>query len=442
MTASDNRHFSLLRQGLLATISNGLTLGVTLVTGILIARHLGTSGRGELTAILTLTAMLGWAFAAGVGQSAQYQVAREPQTAGRLISSWLLIIVVLGALAALAGELLLPTLFAAQSAATVHLAQLYVLTAFSVPLSELLLGVLLGDHDFFFFNAFRVAQPAALAVLYLALWATHSFTLTSALAATLAAGLGGTLVVAARAIWRHGLGRPSLGLGWASFWYGIRAHGTNLAGLANLRLDLLIIPAFLAASTVGLYAVATSAAWLIVAVSSNLANVVLAAAVRQGAAGTRTIVSSLQATLAAALAIALALAVLADVLLPLVYGAPFAASILPFRLLLPGSVLYAAASILNSGLYAANRPFMATFTQLGGLAVTVAGLLLFLRSGGIVAAALVSTTSYTVVFLLALVLYRHTVKLSWRQLLPSRAEFSGAGQVALREARELVPWLS
>jgi O-antigen/teichoic acid export membrane protein len=432
--------FSMLRQGLLAMSSNGLTLLVTLVTGILIARQLGTVGRGELTAILTITTLMGWAFTVGCGQGAQYFQAVNPARGGQLISTWLLLIAVLGVLAALVGEALVPTLLAAQSPSAHQLARLYVVTAFLVPCAELLIGVLLGDHDFVFFNVFRVAQPAATAALYVALWLLHDFTLTSALAATLATGFLGTLVVAVRAIRRHGLKRPSLELGRSSLWYGLRAHGTILAGLANLRLDLLIIPAFLAASAVGLYAVATSVAWLIVAVSSNLANVVLSVAARQGSAGTRTVLFSLQATLLIGAALALVLALLAHVLVPLVYGPAFSGSVLPFRLLLPGSVLYAAATMLWSGLYAANRPFMGTISQLAGLAVTVVGLLLFLRPGGIVAAAMVSTVSYAVIFVASLLLYRRAAGVKWSLFLPSWAELVDAGEVALRGAQEGAAW--
>ena len=51
--------FSLLRQGTFAFTSNGLTLGLTVITGVLAARLLGTAGRGELTAILTVTSLIG-----------------------------------------------------------------------------------------------------------------------------------------------------------------------------------------------------------------------------------------------------------------------------------------------------------------------------------------------------------------------------------------------
>ncbi len=95
--------------------SSTLTLMVNVATGVLIARALGTSGRGELTAILALPTTITWVFALGCFQAVSYHHARHPEDAGRLIASWLVLLVPLSAIAIVAGYALLPTLFAAQT---------------------------------------------------------------------------------------------------------------------------------------------------------------------------------------------------------------------------------------------------------------------------------------------------------------------------------------
>jgi len=70
--------------------------------------------------------------------------------------------------------------------------------------------------------------------------------------------------------------------------------------------------------------------------------------------------------------------------------------------------------VLWSGLLAANRPFLSSIAAAPAAVVTVAGLVLFLESGGIEAAAIVSTTAYTLVFLISIFLYRHVAELRWR----------------------------
>jgi O-antigen/teichoic acid export membrane protein len=87
------------------------------------------------------------------------------------------------------------------------------------------------------------------------------------------------------------------------------------------------------------------------------------------------------------------------------------------RILLPGIVLDAAAMVLWSGLLAAGRPLLSSVAAIPAALITVVGLVLFLEEGGIDVAAIVSTCAYTVVFVICLFLYKHVVKLRWRDFL-------------------------
>jgi O-antigen/teichoic acid export membrane protein len=215
---------------------------------------------------------------------------------------------------------------------------------------------------------------------------------------------------------RGRIGRPDWRAGMRSLWYGIRAHGTNVGGMMNSRLDLMIIPAFLGASSVGLYSVATNVSWVVVSISAAIAAIVLPAAARHAEEGVAVVVRSLQATFLVAAVLALLIGLVGGFALRLLYGAEFEEGLAPLRLLLPGSVCYACAAVLWSGLYALERPLTAAASQALGLVITVAGLTLFLRAGGIEVAALVSTVAYAAVFAAALVLYRRAAKLTWREL--------------------------
>ena len=413
-----DRSFHLRRDGALTLVTNGLTLVLTLASGMLVARILGPSGRGELTAILNVAQLLGWTFGLACGQAVGYHQARHPEQAAQLLGTWLSIAVPLMAVAVLCGEVLLPMVLAAQSPQALALARVFLGTLGLTLISDLLYGILLGDHDFVFFNLMRPAQPAVTVMLYLALSHSVGLTVGRALAATTVAMLLCVGVAAGRAIRRFGLRAPDLGLARATLWYGLCAHGINLGHLVQARLDMLIMPAFLSAASMGLYAVATSVSWMVVTLSGTLAILVLPAAARRGKAGTDAIVGSLQATLAIGTALAVVLELFADVGVRLVYGAAFAGGVTPLRLLLPGTVLYVATGVLCSGLLAVTRPLTAAATQLPGIVVTAVGLALFLRTGGIMAAALVSTVAYAVTFVTALVLYRRATGLAWREFIP------------------------
>lgn len=408
---TDRQHFA--RHGALTFLFSALTLGTNLLTGVVIARALGVSGRGQLTAILTVTQMVGWAFGLGCNEATAYYHARNRDTAG-VVTAWLIVLIPAGVVAVLVGELVLPVALHAQSDETLRLARLFMLSVVLTPLGLLKLGILLGTERYLFYNAFGFVQPALTAALYLALWRLGALSTASGLAATLGVSLALGVLLTLQTL-KGRIARPDWSQARKSIWYGVRAHGTNLGGMMNSRLDLMIIPAFLAASSVGLYSVATNISWVVVSISAAIAAIVLPAAARRAEEGIPVVVHSLQATLLVATLLASAIALIGGFALRTLYGSDFEHGVVALRLLLPGSVCYACAAVLWSGLYALNRPLTAAASQALGLVVTVTGLSLFLAAGGIEVAALVSTVAYATVFASALVLYRRAANLAWRE---------------------------
>jgi O-antigen/teichoic acid export membrane protein len=126
------------------------------------------------------------------------------------------------------------------------------------------------------------------------------------------------------------------------------------------------------------------------------------------------VVSSLHVTVVIATAVAAGIAVTSSILVPTLYGSGFAPAVLPLQLLLLGSVLYACASVLISGLNALNRPFNGGGAQMLGAAVTAVGLFIVLPQGGIVGAAAVSSVAYSVVFGTSLLLFKRSAQMTWR----------------------------
>lgn len=408
----------LIRAGLHTYVLSALTLAANLVSGVVTARALAPTGRGEAVAIATLAQTLGFAFALGCAHAISYAYAREPSSGGRLLTAWTVFLVPFGALAVLVGEVALPALFHAQSAGATALARVYLLTIALVLWSELVNGLLLGAGEYLFVNVVRFAQPAVVAVVQVVLWRVGALTVETSLIS--AAGSSAIVqTIAMRRVLRAtgGFARLDRPLARETLWYGFRGQGVLLAGALNQRLDLVIMPAFLGAASVGLYSIAANVSLIVSTLANSFALLVLPAAVRGGERGPATVVRSLQGVLLVAVVSAGVLVVLARPALSLVYGSAFANAASALRILLPGTALLAGASVLISGLYAANRPGLATITQLTGLVVTVVGLLVFLPSHGILAAAIVSTAAYATVFVCALLTYRRTVALPWRRLM-------------------------
>jgi len=410
----------LVRDVAVSYLFTGATLVVNLTTGILIVRLLGVAGRGEVAAILAFTQAATWVFAMGCNQAASFHLARHPDQGGVLIGSWLVLLAPFAVLGVAASVALLPIALAAQREEVVLMAQIFATTIVLALVLELLNGAILGDHRFILWNWLRFAQPAAVAVLYVLLWRLDALTVSSALIAN--ATMLAVLVLGAGlwALRRYGRPRVDAALARSTFWYGFRVHGSSVAGTANARLDLVIIPAFVGAFGVGLYSVATNLATIVGTLAGTVVALVLPAAARRAERGASMVVASMYAALGVGVLGAVIIALLAEVVLGLLYGEEAVAAVQPLRVLLVGYVLLIPGLVLSQGLSAANRPFTSTLPQIVGSVVTVVGLLLFLRDGGIMAAAWVTTAAYAVVLVMALVLYRGVAGLSWRALSPAQ----------------------
>lgn len=411
----------LVRAGIVTYVFSGLTLVANLVTGIVIARALGPSGRGVAVALVTVTQLAAYLCAMGVAQSLSYFIARRPQDGASLLTTWVLMLLPLTAVAIAITELLLPTIFAADGEQAISLGRWFVFTILIGVGLELNYGLLLGAQDFFVYNALRFLQPLLMAVGLVVLWWLDALTLESTLIAGTVTGGVAMAVGLGRSVKRVGVGSPALRLGLASLWYGARGQGSVLAPNITARLDVALLPAFVASTSVGLYSVATNISLIVYQLSNTFAGLVLPAAARDPERGPLKVVGSLWASLAVAGLIALGLALFARPLLGFVYGDEFRDAAEPLILLLPGAVLFAGSSIISAGVYAEGRPFTATVAQLIGMFVTVVGLSVFLSTGGITAAALVSTAAYSTVFLATLVAYKVVTGRPWRSFVPTPA---------------------
>jgi O-antigen/teichoic acid export membrane protein len=400
-------------------VFSGVTLIANLVTGIVVARGLGPDGRGVTIALVTVAQLAGFLFSGGAAQSLSYFIARRPADGPRLLTTWTLMLVPLAAVAIAITELLLPTIFSTDGDQAIEIGRWFMFIIVIVIGLELNYGLLLGTGDFFAYNLLRMTPMVLAALTLVGLWALDELTVRSTLIGTNLAYLLVLAIGMVRSVRRIGFGPVDLPFGLSSLWFGVRGQGSTVASNVTARLDVAMLPAYVTAGQVGLYSVATNISLIVYQLSNTFAGLVIPAAASDTERSRIKVIGSLWASLALAAVLAIGLAVLARPLLGLVYGDRFRAAADPLLLLLPGSVLFAGSAILGAGVYAAGRPFTATFAQLVGMVVTVAGLFAFLDTGGITAAALVSTAFYATVFFAMLVAYQRVTATPWREFLPS-----------------------
>src|ERR1700761_3026883 len=170
------------RKRVLAPIGFDAAILVTnLATGIIVARGLGPSGRGELSATLLLIQLTAWLFGVANGEAISFHQSQHPEDGPKLMSSWLIATPPLALVGIGVVELALPAIFAAQTHHATELARIYAITIPLVSFSAVFNGFLLGDEDFLYYNVTRFLMPAVTAALYAIFWATGVFTVELAL---------------------------------------------------------------------------------------------------------------------------------------------------------------------------------------------------------------------------------------------------------------------
>lgn len=400
------------RQAAANLLANFVLLATTVGTGTILARTLGTTGRGNLAAVLVAPPLLAIVFGMGSNQATIYEQARDPSAYKWLISTWTLMLLPFIALGIALGELMMIILLRTQSGEVQHLAEFSIPALAFLVLGDLAMAVLVGDHKFTMYNRIRLAQGFAILLGYVVLAKLGRLNVATAVGVAFGVYIAVGLFTITVVLFRYGFGRPDWRKGRSSFWYGFRAHGTNVSQLANLRLDQLILPAFVAAESLGLYAVAVSVSSLVINLATPLAVLVLPIAARRAHDQVEVVRRATQASFAISAVVGLLLVAIAQPAITLVYGQGFVASVKLVDILLAGSIFYVAGFTLWQGLYAIGRPFSATIAQLAGLAATALGLFTLLPAGGgTTAAAIVSSVAYGTIMVASLLLYCHAAGL-------------------------------
>lgn len=378
----------------LTTMASVAVLLANTLSGVLIARLLSASGKGAVTAIASWAQLTAWVCVLGFPSAMTYLQARRPELGRSIIGTSLLATLLFGALGVVVGEVLVTVVFADQPAAIRTMAQAFVFTVFLFVLLDFVVSILAGNRSFTVLNVVRVLQPVTYVVLLGGLSVLTELTVGWVLVAALSA----LVVVVALGLrtlaTTIGIGAPSRAILRENLGYGLKLQGGTLAGLANQRLDILVMPLVLSASSIGVYSVAVSTSSMVLALVHSLATVVFPVASHAGDKAPQFVGRSLRMTVLFAAALAAGLFVTSPLLLRWIYGEEFVGGVTALRILLVGYVCMAGSSIVVAGLKASNKPLAASASQLAAVPITLVGLWLLLERFGIEGAAAVSTVAY------------------------------------------------
>lgn len=410
-----------------ARLAAGNVVGASLgfITGPLLARELGASGRGDLAAVVVPFTLASAILGLGISGYAFRELPRG-RPVGEVIGSLGLPLLILGAFAVAAAVPMADALAGGRGTVRTFLIVGFV----SMPLVLIgnLLLVSLAALEFWRRVVATNLTPfvmtfAAIVVLFLA----KQLTVATAAAATIAGSLlaivpGLPLLWAGRPAFRPSIARAGIGFGLKS-WVG------GLAALTNARLDQFLMITAVAPRVLGLYAVAVT----IAGAASVLSGGVSAPLMARVGAGERHLMSqAVRIVLAATVLVNAALAIATPFLLSALFGPQFEGAYPMALILLLAQVPLAGAFVLSSALQADGAPLIPTIGEGIAVVITVAGLAVLLRPLGGEGAAVVSLAAYGASFVFQLVMARRrTGRPVSEFLLPTRSDASWArGRIA------------
>jgi O-antigen/teichoic acid export membrane protein len=362
-----------------------------IVTGPLVARSLGPTGRGEYAAVLTYSGFTAVVIALGMTQTINYALQTlkiEPARVFGVVLRFCGLIVLPAAVIAAGVSVVLLRDFS--STARIGAAVFTALAPLGV-LQICLTSFVLAEGALGVLTRVRVAPLLFSAGAVILLAAVGRLTLTTYLIATLV----GTLLALGMIL--HGIRlRPKLGgrLG-PQLRFGIRAYPGSLALLANAQLDQALIAPFLGAATLGIYAIAVSLAQLPLGLVQAVAARGISEVSRpEGGLDPDLAGEVLRRGLLLTALFSAAVAVVVPLFIPLIYGAAFSSAVPLCLVLLIGTVAIGVTTTSSFCLTLAGRPGVTSVAELASLVVTACALLALLPTIGVLGAAIASTLAY------------------------------------------------
>jgi O-antigen/teichoic acid export membrane protein len=411
------------------------------ISVLLLARALGPTGRGTVAFFIVVAMVTARVIALGVWEATTVFAAQRPERRGALLTNVFVfsaVGAVIGAAIAI-GALLVFAGARPEDLGTPELVALG-LGIFGTAISEAALAFMFGCSRFLAAAICATALPWSYTLLIAFMVIGPGLDVATATTAWTVAALFGAVLMVLVSVRDVRPGAPSLALLAESVHFGVRAWIGSLSRFLNFRVDQIILALIASEAVLGIYAVAVNASEVLLYVPNAASWAVLPVVAGSGhheRAG-RTLGAFRAVALITAVGIVIA-ALLGPPLLPLVFGEDFEPATLPFLILLPGALGFAASAVFSSGLAAAHAPGLSSVGLIVSLVVGIALDLVLIAPFGAEGAAAAATAAFLAGGAVSAAIYVRLTGSGWRSLLPGRADLAIVGGLVARLRRRPGP---
>lgn len=410
-----------------------------MLAGVLVARALGPDGKGEISVLVALGAMAILLTTLGLHTSSIYMLGRHPSDRESIVSNNTLVGAA-GGLVTAAGLLAAGLLFRDQLLPGIPLS-LFALYVAAIPFayySQFAQRLALGLGSVRVYNVPYLIEGGGLLLgtaVCLAAFGSRIEPLIS-LRVLIAIAISVVLLVGLRTLVSSSpsssftlsgpLFRRQLRLG-------VRSYASALFWVFLLQMDIVLCNHYLGNGPTGVYSVAVTLGGPVVLLASVVGTLLYQRVASDLEGRTKVPNTNRVMRLMVPLSVLAAIAVGAVSLaaIPLVYGSAFESAWGALLLLLPGLVALTLETVLMNYMAGDGYPPVVYRAPLVGLAINLLANLYLIPRMGIDGAAIASSISYAVVFLLLLASYRKRTSTSVGEILRLRAS----------DLQALAPWL-
>lgn len=409
------------RQSLGLLVANVVGNAGFFVGALILARSLGPAGRG-LMAFFVVTALVGGRLVSfGVSDATPVFAARHHERRSAILGNAVLV----GTTSGLLGGVLLACALALVKTLLPKDIDdtLLVLLAAGIwtnSVASVASGFLRGCGRLTAYGRLNAAGPWLYGLALVGLWAGPGIDVPRAAGAWVMYSSVNMIVTLGVAIRVAGISKPTREHVRESMAFGLRAWVGSLAGVLNARVDQVIMGFITTEAILGYYSVAVNVGEVLLylpnATAAALLPSILRSAPEHRVEHTLIVFRRLTVVTAAG---ALTAALIGVPLIPVVFGAAFHKSALPFVILLPGALGYAALVVANAALLATGAPEKSSLAMLIALGVGVALDFLLVPLFGASGASAAASAAFLASGAAGITFFRRGNPFPWKDALPS-----------------------
>lgn len=400
------------------------TLGLALVSSIILTRWLGPDGRGVFTLVLLLPGLVTSLGMLGFDQANTVYAGLKPEKRSALF--WHSVLIAFGAGTPLAMAAI--AFVAAGAPGFGQVARdslwLYALPLSIIPIRLLVehaSAILRGMNRIVLLGAVEIATRIGVIVLMGIFVVALGLGVGGAVWMEVAAGAGSAALMLGLLARAGVVGRPVFDPTlWRQTWrFAVPVYAAALMTFLNYRVDQFMVAAMLPPEQLGFYALAvelTERLWII---TGAVATALLPHLTNSPQRETALVATICRHVLLWTGAAAVLLFIVSDLLITTLYSSAFAPAGTAVRWLLPGVLVLTMGKVLIAELAARERVGFTAWLAAGAAVVNIGANAVLIPAMGIAGAALASLLSYSMVSAVVTRRYLRETGLPWTVLLPS-----------------------